>query len=118
MARREYRRPGETIEWNATEVEAYLRNAGFLLGPSGLGVGVEAVDGVTSVVVSADLDANLPDATIAAALDRFTPTPDPQRTARGYLLGRMRTIKGKPAGQRSVAENDLLALLTVLRQDG
>lgn len=120
MAFKEYRRSGETAEWNVNEVEAYLRAQGFLIGPGGIATGLDVTNGTPSAFVRADLDPNVPDATLTTALDAFVPSPDPVRVARGYLLTRYRAIKAKTVQQRAAAtlnENDLFALLTLLRQE-
>lgn len=111
MARREYRKQGgEMAEWPASEVDAYLRGKGYLIGPGGVGTGVDGL-------VVADIDPNVPDATWKADMDAFQPSADPLRTARGYLIGRAREIKAKPQQQRAVTEKDLLAMIVLLRLD-
>lgn len=112
MAIREYRRAGENAEWNVEEVRAYLAGKGYVFGPGGIGTGVDGL-------VRADIDANVPNETWTADLDAFTPSPDPVRIARNYLIGRYKAINPKTNQQRAQAtlnENDLLALLTLLRQ--
>jgi hypothetical protein len=110
VAIREYRRTGETAEWDAEDVAAYLAGKGYLIGPAGLGCGQDGL-------VRLDVDANIPDAVLKTDLDAYVPPPDPQRVARGYLIGRARAIRAKAPGTRTQAENDLLALLVVLRPD-
>lgn len=120
MTFKEYRRSGESAEWPVDDVESYLRGLGFLIGPGGIASGVDVVNGTPSALIRVDLDANLPDEALTTALDAFTPSADPVRTARGYLLTRMRAMRAKTATQRQAAplnENDLFALLIVLKQD-
>lgn len=111
MARREYHRTGETVELDAEAVQSYLQGKGYIIGPGGVGTGLDGL-------IVADIDPNVPDATWTADLDAFVPAADPQRTARAYLIARGRAIKAKDPATRTVAERDLLALLVTMRQDG
>lgn len=115
MTFKEYRRAGVTAEPDVDAIEAYLRGLGFLIGPGGIGAGLETVDGVSNLLVRIDVDANLPDKALTDALDAFTPADDPLRTARGYLVGRLATLQAKPVNQLTAIERDLLAILTVLK---
>ena len=118
MAIREYRKTGETVEWEYEAVQAYLIGKGYVIGPGGLGTALEvAADGTTNELVRLDIDANVPDATLKADLDAFTPAPNPERTARGYLRKRAKAILAKAPATRTQAENDLLAVCVLLRQD-
>lgn len=118
MAIREYRKAGETVEWDFEDVIAYLLGKGYVIGPAGLATALEvAADGTTGELVRLDIDANVPDATLTADLDAFVPAPNPERTARGYLRKRAKTILAKDPASRTVAERDLLAVIVVLRQD-
>lgn len=110
MAFREYQRAGETTTWDFDEVLAHLLSRGIVLGLGGLGTGADGF-------VRADISPSVSDATWAAALDAFVPSPDPVRIAQGYLRGRFKAIRAKDPATRTVAERDLLALLTIMRQD-
>lgn len=108
MAFFEYRRSGEAAGWDFEDVDAFLRARGFLVGPGGVGTGMDG----TAALVRADLDRDP-----TADLDAYAPPPDPQRVARGYLIGRARAIRSKAPGARTQAENDLLAVLVTIRPD-
>lgn len=118
MAFREYRRPTD-CEWNPEDLTAYLTGKGFMLGPGGVGTGIEtAKDGSMVVLVRVDLDANLPADVVTKALDAYTPPADPLRTARVYLLKRAKELSAMKTKDRTQADNDLAAVLTVLGMGG
>lgn len=81
MAIKTYTKANETAQWSAAEVEAHLRALGFLIGPAGVGTAIDVANGVAEAVVRVDVDANIPQATLDAALDGFTPSDDPVASA-------------------------------------
>lgn len=105
-----YRKPSD-VEWDFNDVAAHLRERGFLIGPAGIGTELEADD----VLVRVDVDANVPDDVLLAALDAYEPPADPVRQARAHLIKRGRAILAKEADKRTEAETDLLALLTLVQ---
>jgi hypothetical protein len=115
MTFREYRRTNVTAEPDPNAIEAHLKARGFLIGPGGLGAGLDTANGTSTLLVRVDLDPNIPDQVITDALDAFTPADDPLRTARGYLLTRLAALQAKPLKDLTVVEKDLLAILTVLK---
>lgn len=78
---REYERPNASGAWDFQAVADYLTGKGYLIGPAGIGTALDVVDGVPTVLVRVDLDANVPEATLAADLDAYKPPPDPVAAA-------------------------------------
>lgn len=114
MAIKQYTRANESGEWDFEQVGAFLTGLGFLIGPGGIGTAFDVVAGVPTAIVRVDLDSNVPDAALAAALDIYVNPADPKRVARAYLIGRAKTIRQKQPANRTQAENDLMALLALI----
>jgi hypothetical protein len=116
MAFKEYKRATD-VSWDSEAIEVYLKENGFLIGPGGLATGIESTDDGMNVVVRLDVDANLPDDILTAALDAYQPPADPKRIARGYLIRRSKTLSDKSPKDRTDAEKDVLAILVLLGQE-
>lgn len=118
MAIRDYARTGQTAQWDYEEVGTYLTGQGFLIGPAGIGTALDA-DDPTTVRVRVDLDANVPQAAIDAALDAYVPVPDPVRTAQVDLRqahGKIKTATAAtPMPQRISALEDAVLALAAMR---
>lgn len=80
MAMREFRRTGQTTAWDWEALWAYLAAKGYVVGGGGLTTGLDP-DDATAVVVRADLDPHVPDATVQADLDAYVPPADPYAAA-------------------------------------
>lgn len=94
MAIKTYTRLAEA-QWNPEEVDAFLRDRGYHIGPQGLSVGLGTnEEGEPSVTVAVDLDPHVPDDDLAADLDAFTPTVDPRATAQVQLRVALAALRG------------------------
>lgn len=108
MAFVEYRRAGEIVGWDYEDVARFLVARGYQVGPGGVGCGTDG----TAALVRADLDRDP-----SADLDAYAPPSDPVRTARRYLRQRVAAIKATDPSLRTTGDKDLLALLTIMRED-
>lgn len=114
-----YRKRGETGMWDFEHVLSHLSDRGVVVGPLGIVCNLEFdPDGVQVATVGVDVEIDA--ATLATHLDAYSPLVDANRAAqvaRGYLKRRVRAIRTKAPATRTEAENDLLALCIVLRED-
>lgn len=105
------RKAGETVDWDDGAVRAYLVGQGIAVGPGGVGCGTDATGPFVRVHLPGGGDPS-------AALDAYAPAANPVRTARRYLRQRVAAIKATDPSLRTTGDRDLLALLTVMREDG
>lgn len=104
----EYRRAGEVAGWDTDDVTAFLLGRGHVVGPGGVGCGVDG----TAALVRADLERDP-----SADLDAYVPPPDPVRAALKWLRQRTAAIRAKDPATWTVPEKDFMAIAAILRSD-
>lgn len=107
----ECRLDGEADAWNPGSVQSHLIGRGRTLGPGGIGIAVEeAADGTPTLLVRLDTDTNP-----TADLDTYAAPNSQNRQSWAYLADRVKAIRAKDPATRTVAERDLLAVASLLR---
>lgn len=108
------RKAGETVPWDDQLVDTHLRSNGVNVGTGGVATGDDVLGPFVRVHVTDGVDP-------APIVDTYNPPISKKRQAVKYLKDRYDQLEAKTVAQRAATpanENDLYAVLTVLRNGG